>query len=97
MCSVASVMFSNSATLWIIAHQTSQSMGFSRQEYWGGLLCPSPGDFPNPGIKLMSPMTPELQTVFFFFFFFLNTEPPGNPEIIMVGFEYDRTGDLMRE
>ena len=43
----------------------------------------------------MSPMTPELQTVFFFFF--LNTEPPGNSEIIMVGFEYDRTGDLMRE
>ena len=26
-------------------------MGFSRQEYWSGLLCPPPGDFPNPGIK----------------------------------------------
>ena len=27
------------------------SMGFSRQEYWSGLLCPSPGDLLNPGIK----------------------------------------------
>ena len=26
-------------------------MGFSRQEYWSGLPCPSPGDLPNPGIK----------------------------------------------
>ena len=24
---------------------------FSRQEYWSGLPCPSPGDLPNPGIK----------------------------------------------
>ena len=28
-----------------------QSMGLSKQEYWGGLLFPSPGDLPNPGIK----------------------------------------------
>ena len=26
-------------------------MGFSRQEYWGGLPCPPPGDLPNPGIE----------------------------------------------
>ena len=25
--------------------------GFSRQEYWSGLPCPSPGDLPNPGIE----------------------------------------------
>ena len=25
-------------------------MGFSRQEYWSGLLFPSPRDLPNPGI-----------------------------------------------
>ena len=25
------------------------SMGFSRQEYWSGLLFPSPGDLPNSG------------------------------------------------
>ena len=25
--------------------------GFSRQEYWSGLLCPPAGDLPNPGIE----------------------------------------------
>ena len=35
-------------------------MGFSRQEYWGGLLCPPAGDLPDPGIKLSSLMTPAL-------------------------------------
>ena len=34
------------------------SMGFSRQEYWSGLLFPSPGDLPYPG---MEPGTPALQ------------------------------------
>ena len=29
--------------------------GFSRQEYWSGLPCPSPGGLPNPGIELRSP------------------------------------------
>ena len=28
--------------------------GFSRQKYWSGLACPSPGDLPNPGIELRS-------------------------------------------
>ena len=37
--------------LWTIASQVPLSMGFFRQEYWGGLLCPSPGDLPNPGIE----------------------------------------------
>ena len=26
-------------------------MGFSRQGYWSGLPCPSPGDLPDPGIE----------------------------------------------
>ena len=26
-------------------------MGFSSQEYWSELPFPSPGDFPNPGVK----------------------------------------------
>ena len=30
----------------------SLSIGFPRQEYWSGLLFPSPGDWPNPGIQL---------------------------------------------
>ena len=38
-------------TPWTIAHQIPPSMGFSRQEYWGGLPFPSPGDLPNPGIE----------------------------------------------
>ena len=30
-------------------------MAFSRQEYWGGLLFPSPGGLPYPEIKPGSP------------------------------------------
>ena len=41
-----------------VARQAPQSMGFSRQEYWSGLPCPSSGDLPNPGIK---PRSPALQ------------------------------------
>ena len=43
-------------------------MGFPRQEYWIGLPVPSPGNLPDPGIKLMSP---ALAGGFF------TTEPPG--------------------
>ena len=38
-------------TPWTVAYQARLSMGFSRQEYWGGLPCPPPGDLPNPGIE----------------------------------------------
>ena len=41
--------------LFVTPCQASPSMGFSRQEYWSGLPFPSPGDFPNPEIKLRSP------------------------------------------
>ena len=40
-------------------------MGFSRQEYWGGLPCPSLEDLPNPGIKPGSLMSPALAGRFF--------------------------------
>ena len=43
------------ATLWTVAYQAPQSMGFSRQEYWSGLPFPSPGDLPIPGIEPGSP------------------------------------------
>ena len=36
------------ATPWTVAHQAPLSLGFSRQKYWSGLPCPSPGDLPNP-------------------------------------------------
>ena len=39
------------ATPWTGAYQASQSIGFSRQEYWSGLPLPSPRDLPDPGIK----------------------------------------------
>ena len=43
------------ATLWTVAHQAPLSVEFPRQEYWSGLLCPPPGDLPNPGTGLSSP------------------------------------------
>ena len=36
-----------SATPWTVALQAPLSMGFSRQEYWGGLPCPSMGNLPT--------------------------------------------------
>ena len=38
-----------------VACQVSLSMGFSKQEYWVGLPCLSPGYLPNPGNKPMHP------------------------------------------
>ena len=56
-------------TPWTVACQAPLSMGVSRQGYWSRLPFPHPGDLPNPGIELMSPM---LEGGFF------TTEPPGN-------------------
>ena len=42
-------------TPWTVTHQAPWSMGFSRQEYWGGLPFPSSGDVPNRGIESKSP------------------------------------------
>ena len=42
--------------------------GFSRQEYWSGLPCPSPSNLPNPGIE---PRSPALQADS------LPSKPPG--------------------
>ena len=60
------------ATLWTVACQASLSMGFSRQGYWSGLPCPSPGDLPHSGIEHTSPV---LAGGFF------TTEPPEKPHI----------------
>ena len=46
---------------WSVARQAPLSMGFSRQEYWGGLQCSPSGDLPDPGIKPVSPVSPALQ------------------------------------
>ena len=55
-------------TPWTVAHQDPLSMGYSRQVYWSGLLFPSPGDLPDPGIE---PRSPTLQADT------LTSEPPG--------------------
>ena len=68
-CSVSLVM-SDSVTVWIIAHKTPLSMGFSRHEYWSGLPYPLPGDLSNPGIEPRS-LTLEADC--------LPSEPPGKP------------------
>ena len=55
---VSCSLISNSEIPWTIARQTPLSMELSRQEYWSGLLFPSPRDVPDPGIK---PRSPTLQ------------------------------------
>ena len=47
-------------------------LGFSRQEYWSGLPCPSSGNIPYPGL-------PHSRQIF------LLTEPPGKPKNTGVG------------
>ena len=47
-------------TLWLVAHQAPLSMGFSMQECWSELLCPPPGDLPNPETEPTSLTTPAL-------------------------------------
>ena len=44
------------AILWTVPHKPPLSMGFSRQEYWSGLLCPPPGELPDWGIEPVSPV-----------------------------------------
>ena len=40
-------------------------MGFSKQEHWSELPCPTPGDLPNPGTELASLTSPALAGGFF--------------------------------
>ena len=63
-------------TPWPVALRAPRSMGFSRQEYWSGLLFPSPGGLPDPGIKPASPVSPALASRFF------TTESPKQLPII---------------
>ena len=49
---------SDSAIPWTASCPTPLSTEFSRQESWGGLPFPSPGDLPDLGIE---PRSPTLQ------------------------------------
>ena len=53
------------ATLWTVACQAPLSMGFSRQEYWSGLLCPPPRDLADPETEPASLTFPALAGRFF--------------------------------
>ena len=72
---VSHSVVSDFVTPWTVAYQAPLFMGFSRQEYWIGLLFPSPGDLPNPGIE---PRSPALQMDS------LLSEPPGKPLRILL-------------
>ena len=61
------------ATLWTVACQAPLSTEFFRQEYWNELPFPPPGDLLDPGIELVSFVSPALAGGFFI------TEPPGKP------------------
>ena len=43
----------------------SSAHGISRQEYWSGSPCPSPGDLPGPGTEPISRTSPALAGGFF--------------------------------
>ena len=53
------------AAPWAIACQAPLSMGFLRQEYWSGLLFPTPRDLPDSGIEPLSLEAPASAGRFF--------------------------------
>ena len=53
------------ATLCTVAHHAPLSMGFSRQEYWRGMPCPTPGDLPDLGVEPACLTSPALAGGFF--------------------------------
>ena len=52
-------------TLWTVAQQAPLSMGFSRQECWGGLPFPLLGHLYNPEIEPVSLISPALAATLF--------------------------------
>ena len=65
------------ATPWTVACQVPLSMDFSRQKYWKGLLCLSPGDLPDLRITLTSLVASASQSRFF------TTESLGKPKMLV--------------
>ena len=66
------------ATPWTVAHQAPLSVGFSRQEYWSGLLFPPPGHLPGPETEPESLPSSVLAGEFY------TTAPPGEPSVCQV-------------
>ena len=75
-CVLSRSVVSDFSNPWTVAHQAPLSMGFSKQEYWGGLPCPPPGDLPNPGVKARSSALQVDSSP---------SEPPGKPMNTAVG------------
>ena len=72
-------MLSHFSRVWLFEPEDCSSpgsclQGFSRQEYWGGLPWPHPGDLPNPGIEQRSLHCRQI-------FFFLN-QSQGSPQLL---------------
>ena len=83
-------------TPWTRACQAPLSMGFSRHEYWNGLLFPSPGHLSDLELEPISLTSPALAGEFF------TTELPGKPSNnnilrILYNGEYARDTDLYPE
>ena len=62
----------SSLTPWSVARKAPLSMRFSKHDYWSGLLCPPPGDLPNPGIEPVFSCISCIAGGFF-------AEPPNKP------------------
>ena len=69
MCSVSHVWLF--VTSWTVVHSAPLSITFFRQEYRSEVPFPLPGELLNPGIELVSSVTPALAGGFFI------TETPG--------------------
>ena len=65
-CSV----LSDSVTPCTVAHQAPLALRILQAKYWSRLLCPPPGDLPNPVIRLRSTALKVNSKP---------SEPPGNP------------------
>ena len=71
----------------LLARQAPLSMGFSRQEYWNGLPCPTPEPLPDPGIKPGCLLHHKADS--------LLSEPPGKPLQLFLGNTSFRIQPLM--
>ena len=72
-------------TPWTVAYQAPLSMGFSRQEYWSGLLFPSPIDYVSIQkytVDLWTGMLELTGLLTYIFFSIVNTMKLRNPWLV---------------
>ena len=86
VCSVAHVSIPLQPH-WL-ACRAPLSVGLPGQEYWRGLPFPSPGDLPNPRIRLPSQVSPALAGRF------STAEPPEKPNCIAEGIIFNTMYNL---